>query len=144
MYVNKKYLTEEERNVLSTEKIRLRPYCLWDFLILFGNSNWQEQRATYIEIFIINMNNESFNKIIGMNGFFSSLIIFMSIIPECNIFTIIVKNTRLSYSRFTRITNNIFNSRFNITCLNFRCMNIETIINFLKVLTKRIRWNNIK
>ncbi|MGN1302823.1 MAG: C1 family peptidase [Clostridia bacterium] len=27
MYVNKKYLTEEERNVLSTEKIRLRP---WD------------------------------------------------------------------------------------------------------------------
>ena len=80
-----------------------------------------------IKILIMNMNNKSFNKIISMNSFCYSFVILMSIIPKSNEFTVIINNTRLSHSRFTRITNNIFNSRFNITSFNLGSMNIETI-----------------
>ena len=80
-----------------------------------------------IKILIMNMNNKSFNKIISMNSFCYSFVIFMSIIPKSNEFTVIINNTRLSHSRFTRIMNNIFNSRFNITSFNLGSMNIETI-----------------
>lgn len=80
-----------------------------------------------IKIFVIDMNNKSFNKIISMDSFFDSLIILVPIIPKGNKFTIIVKNTRLSHSWFTRVSNNIFNSRFNVTSFDFRSMDIKTI-----------------
>ena len=73
------------------------------------------------------MDDKSFDKFVSMDSFFNSLIILMSVIPKGNIFTVIVKDTRLSHSRFTRVTNNIFDSRFNITSINFRSMDIETI-----------------
>ena len=77
------------------------------------------------------MDNKSFNKFISMYSFFNSFVNLMSIIPKSNIFTVIVKDTRLSHSRFARVTNNISNSRFNITSLDFRSMNIETIFRSL-------------
>ena len=80
-----------------------------------------------IKIFVIDMNNKSFNKIISMDSFFDSLIILVPIIPKGNKFTIIVENTRLSHSWFTRVSNNIFNSRFNVTSFDFRSMDIKTI-----------------
>ena len=82
--------------------------------------------ANRFEMFFRDMLDKTLNKFHGRNGFFHILVIFMTVIMESHILSVIAVDAGSSNYRTSKVTTDIFRNDFRITFVWF-CIDIEAI-----------------
>lgn len=80
----------------------------------------------HFEVLIRDMTNKFFDKFGGRDGLGNKLIIFMAIVMESNILTVVIVNSRHGNNRTTKITGDVFDDFFGVRKSRFG-IDIETV-----------------